>query len=123
MESNSSGSGLNYSIDSLSQASVTAPLKGPNDNIAASNDTAKLDDGERDGTDTPYSCDGWVESAIKISVPCGLKDNGGLGRPFLILEHCSLLAVMKAALADVTARQFHFSPFERIWKSRREVLQ
>jgi hypothetical protein len=40
MESNSSGSGRNYNIDSLSQASVTAPLKGPDDNIAASNDTA-----------------------------------------------------------------------------------
>jgi len=39
MESNSSGSSLNYNID-LSQASVTAPLKGPDDNIATSDDTA-----------------------------------------------------------------------------------
>ena len=39
MESNSSSSSLNYNID-LSQASVMAPLKGPDDNIAASNDTA-----------------------------------------------------------------------------------
>jgi len=87
--------------------------------FSARQENIQLDDSERDGIDTPYSCDGWVESAIEISVPCGLKDNDGLGRPFSIpgLQHRSLLAVMKAALADITARQFHFSPFRRIWKS------
>jgi hypothetical protein len=91
--------------------------------FSARQENIQLDNSERDSTDTPYSCDGWVESAIEISVPCGLKDNNGLGRPFSIpgLQHRSLLAVMKAALADVTARRFHFSPFRRIWKSQTGV--
>lgn len=91
--------------------------------FSARQENIQLDNSERDSTDTPYSCDGWVESAIEISVPCGLKDNDGLGRPFSIpgLQHRSLLAVMKAALADVTARRFHFSPFRRIWKSQTGV--
>ena len=87
--------------------------------FSARQENIQLDDSERDSIDTPYSCDGWVESDIEISVPCSLKDDSGLGRPFSIpgLQHRSLLAVMKAALADVTARRFHFSPFRCIWKS------
>jgi hypothetical protein len=74
---------------------------------------------EGDLPDSPYSHDGWVVSDVPISVPTGLKELGGRGKPFIVpgLHRRSLLAVIKAALTDVTARRFHFSPFKRFWKS------
>jgi hypothetical protein len=68
---------------------------------------------------TPYTCDGWVESGVQISIPTSSRDNHGLGQPFVIpgLHHRSILGVLRAALADVTAYRFHFSPFKRFWKS------
>jgi hypothetical protein len=77
-----------------------------------------LDHSDGDDLGSPYSCDGWLESAVQISVPTGSKDSSGRGMPFSIpgLHRRSLLAVMKAALTDITARHFHFSPFKRFWK-------
>lgn len=69
--------------------------------------------------DKPFSHDGWIESSIRVSIPTGVRESGGQGQPFVVpgLHRRSLLAVMKAALTDVTAFRFHFSPFKRFWKS------
>lgn len=76
---------------------------------------------ESDNTDQfapPFLQDGWRESVVNISVPLGSKDSRGLSMPFSVpgLHHRSILDVMKAALSDITARRFHFSPFKRLWK-------
>jgi Plavaka transposase len=86
--------------------------------FSARQENKHLDDSD-DVPDSPYSFDGWVESEVQISIPTGLKDDGGEGRVFSVpgLHHRSLLSVMKAALTDVTARRFHFSPFKRLWES------
>ena len=69
--------------------------------------------------DSPSSHDGWVVSSVPISVPTGLKELGGCGKPFIVpgLHRHSLLAVIKVVLTDVTARRFYFSPFKCFWKS------
>jgi hypothetical protein len=79
-----------------------------------------LDLSDGDDPESPYSCDGWVESAVQISMPTGSRDGDERGNLFMIpgLHHRSLVAVMKAALTDVTSRYFHFSPFKRFWKPR-----
>jgi hypothetical protein len=61
-----------------------------------------------------YMHDGWVESGVQILIPTGLRDNCGLCQPFVILglhHHC-ILGILRAALADITAYHFHFSPFK-----------
>jgi len=84
----------------------------------ARQENKRLDLSEQHDPKNPYSQDGWIESDVQISIPTGIKDTSGCGKQFSIpgLHRRSLLAVMKAALADVTARHFHFSPFKRIWK-------
>lgn len=59
-----------------------------------------------------------MESEVSILVPTGVKDPNGSGQTFSVpgLFHRPLLAVMKAALVDMSARWFHFSPFKRFWK-------
>jgi hypothetical protein len=76
-----------------------------------------LSDGEV--PDNPYSRDGWEESNVRVCIPTGTKETGGKGKEFFVpgLHRRSLLAVIKTALADVTALRFHFSPFKRFWKS------
>jgi hypothetical protein len=69
----------------------------------------------------PFSGDGWREDLVEISIPTGVRNPTGpeSGLTFSIssLHHRSLLHVMKAALKDITARHFHFSPFKRFWKT------
>ncbi|KAF7976664.1 hypothetical protein HWV62_6005 [Athelia sp. TMB] len=80
---------------------------------------AILDNSDSSTTDAaPFLADGWQESSVEISVPLGKEDKRGLFAPFTVhgLHHRSLLSVMKAALADASARYFHFSPFRRFWK-------
>jgi Plavaka transposase len=75
----------------------------------------RLDKADADAVGTPFSGDGWTTSAVHISVPTGQKDPTGTGHSFTIqgLHHRSLLGVLKAALADVSSKRFHFSPFKR----------
>ena len=86
--------------------------------FSARQENKHLDLSEKIELKNPYSQDGWVESTVQISVPTGTRDSNGRGEPFSIpgLHHRPLVAVMKAALADITAHHFHFSPFKRIWK-------
>jgi hypothetical protein len=86
--------------------------------FSARRENGRFDVSEGDLPDSPYSHDGWIVSSVGISVPTGLKELGGKGQPFVVpgLHRRSLLAVVKAALVDVTARRFHFSPFKRFWK-------
>lgn len=63
--------------------------------------------------------DGWRQSTVEISIPTGEKDPTGNGLPFTVhgLHHRPLLGVMKAAVADVSSRWFHYFPFRRFWDS------
>lgn len=85
----------------------------------AQRENQRLDYPNTEGQGFPFSGDGWTETVISISVPTGFKDPNGQGQSFAIpgLHHRSLLDVMKAALADVTALRFHYFPFKRFWTS------
>ena len=75
----------------------------------------------------PAACDGWLPAQVPILIPTGIDASkwkppvppSGSGKEFLVpgLYHRPLLPVLKAALVDVSARLFHFSPFKRIWRS------
>lgn len=88
-------------------------------NFSAQRENKRLDDSGLNPQKLPFAGDNWLESNVAISIPTGLRDKDGRGANFSVpgLHHRSLLAVMKAALADVTARRFHYSPFRRIWRS------
>lgn len=78
-----------------------------------------LDQSDSDKPDAPpFLADGWQEASVDIAVPLGKNDQRGLFAPFKVhgLHYRPLLSVMKAALADVTALRFHFSPFQKFWK-------
>ncbi|KAF7976211.1 hypothetical protein HWV62_7218 [Athelia sp. TMB] len=104
---------------------ATTVLSHPEFNFAdvagfsARTETKALDRSDnKDAGAVPFLRDGWEESSVVIDVPLGKHDTRGLSAPFTVpgLHHRSLLSIMKAALADVTARRFHFSPFKRLWK-------
>ena len=86
--------------------------------FSAQQENACLDLSDKHDLDSPFTHNGWIESTIQISVPTGSKDSSGCGQPCFVpgLHHHPLLDVMHAALADATARFFHFSPFKCIWK-------
>ena len=88
-------------------------------NFSAHKENKRLDSSEQHDPSSPFLGDGWTEKSVRIAVPTGQKDSEGLGRPFTIpgLQLRSLCNVMKSALADITSRRFHFSPFKRFWKS------
>ena len=88
-------------------------------NFSAHRENKRLDSSEQHDVGSPFSGDGWTEKNVRIKVPTGQKDSKGLGQPFIVpgLQLRSLCNVMKSALADVTSRKFHFSPFKRFWKS------
>ena len=87
------------------------------DGFSARRENQRFDKSETEAKGTPFGGDGWTTSAISISVPTGWKDPAGTGHRFSIpgLHHRPLLGVLKAALADVASKRFHFSPFKR-WR-------
>ena len=67
---------------------------------------------------TPYGGDDWMESAVEIRLPTGVKRSESEGESFTVpgLHHRSLLSVLKSAIVDpCTASRLHFSPFKRFW--------
>jgi hypothetical protein len=84
----------------------------------ARHENKRLDVSEDVDSDiTPFSRDGWVPSTVHIKVPTGIRDPEGGGQDFAVVDlyHRPLLGVMKAAITDIAARRFHFSPFKRLW--------
>ena len=79
----------------------------------------ELNDSETIRAGKPYISDGWHETHIDIDIPLGAKSVTGITQSFSVpgLHYRSLLSVMKSALTDVTALQFHFSPFKRLWST------
>jgi hypothetical protein len=63
--------------------------------------------------DAPWVKDGWVETAVDIEIPAGVRN--APSRKFSVpgLHHRSIVQVIKAAFAEVTALQFHLTPFKR----------
>jgi hypothetical protein len=82
----------------------------------AQRESKRLDSSDSSDQKSPLMGDGWLESSVTISIPTGLRDTNGADFTVPGLHHRSLVAVMKAALADITSRRFHYSPFRRIWK-------
>jgi hypothetical protein len=87
--------------------------------FSAHKENKQFDLSEQRDAGSPFLGDGWIEKDVRITVPTGQKDSEGLGLPFTIpgLHLRSLCNVMKSALADITSRRFHLSPFKRFWKS------
>ena len=52
--------------------------------FSAHRENDRFDVSEHDLPDSPYSHDGWVVSDVPISVPTGLKELGGHGKPFIV---------------------------------------
>jgi hypothetical protein len=69
--------------------------------------------------DDPLSADHWLQTAVDITIPTP-KTIPNISFTVPGLHWCSLVAVIKAALTDPLARQFHFSPFRCLWKGLRE---
>jgi hypothetical protein len=88
-------------------------------NFSARNENKRFDSAEQHDSGSPFLEDGWVERSVCIRIPTGQKDSQGLGLPFTVpgLHLRSLCNVMKSALADITSKRFHFSPFKRLWTS------
>jgi hypothetical protein len=74
-----------------------------------------FDESEKTGPNNgaPWLKDGWSESTVDIEIPAGIKN--ALPRTFSVpgLHHRSIVEVIRAAFAEVTALQFHLTPFKR----------
>lgn len=108
-------------VDRLAQSVLSHPEFNVQDisNFSAQAQGAILDKSDSKRSDAlPFLADGWQETSVEISVPLGTHDDRGLCAPFKVpgLHYRSLLSVMKAALTDITALRFHFSPFKKFWK-------
>jgi hypothetical protein len=107
-------------LDRLAKDVISAPdfRVEDFDRFSSHQEYKRFDTSELPNNDHPFSSDNWLESTVHISVPTGQRSNNDSGHDFAIpeLHHRPLVAVMKAALADDTARKFHFSPFRRFWK-------
>jgi hypothetical protein len=104
-------------VDRLAKDVIGAPDFKAEDlaGFSAHREIKRFDSSEPSGNKAPFLGDNWKESSVPISIPTGLRDPSGQGQDFVIpeLHHRSLVGVMKAALADISARKFHFSPFKR----------
>ena len=64
--------------------------------------------------------DGWIESSIQISLPAeGVKHaSETLAPKFEVpgLLHCWLLHIIKAALHEMSTKQFHLFPYQEFWE-------
>ena len=66
-----------------------------------------------------FSCDGWKEATLDISIPIREKQKEDCGHSFAIpgLMYWSLVSVIQTAFSEPISQWFHFTPFKRIWKS------
>jgi hypothetical protein len=85
------------------------------DGFSARRENQRFDKAEADNVGTPFGGDGWMTLTVHISIPTRRKEPAGTGCQFMIpgLHHQPLLGVLKAALADVASKRFHFSPIKR----------
>jgi hypothetical protein len=104
-------------LNRLAKEVISAPDFKAEDfkTFSAQREYRRFDASDAQGSSELFSGDGWHESDVQINIPTGKKDPTGLGYTFSIpeLHHRSLLGVIKAGLANVTSRHFHFSPFKR----------
>jgi len=63
--------------------------------------------------------DGWKESEIIIEVPDGKPHTANNIPTFTVpgLHHRSFVEVLKSAVADVSARSWHYVPFRSLWST------
>lgn len=62
--------------------------------------------------------DSWIKGLIKIPLPCdGIKQSEAEAPTFVVeVYYRKLLDVIKTALAEPSAEQFHFFPFKASWQ-------
>ncbi|KAF8145659.1 hypothetical protein K438DRAFT_1424599, partial [Mycena galopus ATCC 62051] len=79
-------------------------------NFSANRENKVLDVSNKAGDSTD---DGWKEASVDIDIPSGVKNLPA--RTFSVpgLHYRSLVQVIRAAFSEVTALQFHLTPFKR----------
>lgn len=60
--------------------------------------------------------DDWVETDVHISIPAKSKDDQPRSFNVAGFHYRPLVAVIRAAFADIQSNAFHISPFKRLWK-------
>jgi hypothetical protein len=60
--------------------------------------------------------DDWVETDVQIEIPTKSRDDDSRTFNITGFHYRPLVAVIRAAFADVQANSFHISPFKRLWK-------
>jgi hypothetical protein len=60
--------------------------------------------------------DDWVETDVHISIPAKSKDDQPRSFNVAGFHYRPLVAVIRAAFADIQSNAFHVSPFKRLWK-------
>lgn len=60
--------------------------------------------------------DDWIETDVPIEIPSKSKDDQPTLFNIAGFHYRPLVAVIRAAFADIQANTFHISPFKRLWK-------
>jgi hypothetical protein len=81
----------------------------------------KLMDSYRNSSTEPSTFtfdDSWIKGSVEIPLPCDGVEQSEAEAPRFIVEvyYRKLLDVIKAALAEPSAEQFHTSPFRAFWQ-------
>ncbi|KAJ7686925.1 hypothetical protein B0H17DRAFT_939873 [Mycena rosella] len=72
--------------------------------------------------DAPWNRDEWKEVDVDIDIPSGVKNVPAHAFKIPGLHRRSIVEVIKSAFADVSARDFHLTPFKRLVKSASGVI-
>ncbi|KAJ7131818.1 hypothetical protein C8R43DRAFT_1133491 [Mycena crocata] len=104
-------------VTRLAQDVISAPDFDPTDlaGFNAHRENRVFDDAEKaaKANGEPWMRDGWKEASVEIELPDGVKN--APPRKFTVpgLHYRPIVEVIKAAFAEVTALQFHLTPFKR----------
>ena len=86
----------------------------------ASRETSQFDAAEKKiPPEDAFRIDKWKRASIDISVPTREKKKEGNGLTFSVdgLRYRPILDVVRAVFAEASSKNFHFTPFKRLWKS------
>ncbi|KAJ6448151.1 hypothetical protein C8R45DRAFT_850481 [Mycena sanguinolenta] len=72
--------------------------------------------------DVPWTRDGWKEVGVEIDIPSGVKNQPAHTFNVPGLHHRSIVEIIKTTFADASSRDFHLTPFKRLFKSASSVV-
>jgi hypothetical protein len=104
-------------VTRLAQEVLSAPDFNVKDlrTFNAHQENKRLDDALAVGqSNSPFSMDGWTETSVDIRVPVPSKSQPPKRFRVSGLHHRSIVQVVKASWGEVTASQFHLTPFKRL---------